>query len=88
MKSEDFFLTLRSQTYKLKTHKPKMKKIYKKPSAEVVNVKLLGSVLDDPSTPVFGGSKETDDGDAKENTLVEEEEILPTQPNLWDDEED
>lgn len=28
------------------------------------------------------------DSDAKENILVEEEEILPTQPNLWDDEED
>ena len=28
------------------------------------------------------------DSDAKENNLVEEEEILPTQPNLWDDEED
>ena len=88
MKSEEFFLTLRSQTYKLKTHKPKMKKIYKKPSAEVVNVKLLGSVLEDPSTPVGGWSNNTDDGDAKESNLVEEEEILPTQPNLWDDEEE
>lgn len=28
------------------------------------------------------------DSDAKENILVEEEEILPTQPNLWDDEEE
>ena len=65
-----------------------MKKIYKKPSAEVVNVNLLGSVLEDPSTPVGGWSNETHDGDAKENNLVEEEEILPTQPNLWDDEED
>ena len=65
-----------------------MKKIYKKPSAEVVNVNLLGSVLEDPSTPVGGWSNETDDGDAKENNQVEEEEILPTQPNLWDDEEE
>lgn len=88
MKSEEFFLTLRSQTYKLKTHKPKMKKIYKKPSAEVVNVKLLGSVLDDPNPQPGGWSKQTLDGDAKENNLVEEEEILPTQPNLWGDEED
>jgi hypothetical protein len=88
MKSEEFFLTLRSQTYKLKTHKPKMKKIYKKPSAEVVNVKLLGSVLDDPNPQPGGWSKQTLNGDAKENNLVEEEEILPTQPNLWGDEED
>lgn len=65
-----------------------MKKIYKKPSAEVINVKLLGSVLDNPSTPVGGWSNETHDGDAKENNQVEEEEILPTQPNLWGDEED
>ena len=67
-----------------------MKKIYKKPSAEVVNVNLLGSVLEDPSTPVGGWSNNTDDGDAKESNLVEEEEglINPTQPNLWDDEED
>lgn len=89
MKSEEFFLTLRSQTYKLKTHKPKMKKIYKKPSAEVVNVKLLGSVLDDPSTPVGGWSNETHDGDAKESEFEEEEGLInPTQPNLWGDEED
>lgn len=67
-----------------------MKKIYKKPSAEVVNVNLLGSVLEDPSTPVGGWSNETHDGDAKENNLVEDEEglINPTQPNLWDDEEE
>ena len=89
MKSEELFLTLRSQTYKLKTHKPKMKKIYKKPSAEVVNVKLLGSVLEDPSTPVGGWSNETHDGDAKESEFEEEEGLInPTQPNLWGDEED
>lgn len=65
-----------------------MKKIYKKPSAEVVNVKLQGSVLDDPNTPVGGWSNQTDSGDAKKTDFVEEEEALPTQPNLWDDEED
>ncbi len=65
-----------------------MKKIYKKPSAEVVNVKLLGSVLDDPNPQPGRWSNQAIDGDAKENTLVEDEEILPTQPNLWDDEED
>lgn len=88
MKSEEFFLTLRSQTYKLKTHKPKMKKIYKKPSAEVVNVKLLGSVLDDPNPQPGGWSNQTDSGDAKKTDFVEEEEALPTQPNLWNDDEE
>ena len=88
MKSEEFFLTLRSQTYKLKTHKPKMKKIYKKPSAEVVNVKLQGSVLDDPNPQPGGWSKQTFDGDAKKTDFVEEEETLPTQPNLWNDDEE
>ncbi len=64
-----------------------MKKIYKKPSAEAVNVKLTGSLLQE-GMGVGGWSKQTFDGDAKENSLVEEEEALPTQPNLWDDEED
>ncbi len=63
-----------------------MKKIYKKPSAEAVNVKLTGSLLQE-GMGVGGWSKQTFDGDAKENSLVEEEEALPTQPNLWDDEE-
>ena len=64
-----------------------MKKIYKKPSAEAVNVKLTGYLLQE-GMGVGGWSKQTLDGDAKENNLVEEEEILPTQPNLWGDEED
>lgn len=65
-----------------------MKKIYKKPSAEVVNVKLLGSVLEDPSTPVGGWSNNTDEGDAKETEFEEESLINPTQPNLWEDNEE
>jgi hypothetical protein len=65
-----------------------MKKIYKKPSAEVVNVKLLGSVLEDPNTPVGGWSNNTDEGDAKETEFEEESLINPTQPNLWDDNEE
>ena len=64
-----------------------MKKIYKKPSVEAVNVKLTGSLLQE-GMGVGGWSKQTFDGDAKENILVEEEEVLPTQPNLWGDEED
>ena len=65
-----------------------MKRIYKKPSAEVVNVNLLGSVLEDPSTPVGGWSNNTDEGDAKETEFEEESLINPTQPNLWEDNEE
>ena len=65
-----------------------MKKVYKKPSTEVVNVKLLGSILEDPSTEVGGYSNVTFDGDAKETTGFEEEEALPTQPSLWEDDEE
>ena len=50
-----------------------MKKQYKKPSAEVVNSRLLGSILDNPNTPVGDWSKFTLDGDAKENNLDFEE---------------
>lgn len=65
-----------------------MKKIYKKPSAEVINVNLLGSVLDEPNPGVGKWSDETDSGDAKKTDFVEEEEALPTQPNLWNDDEE
>ena len=47
-----------------------MKKIYKKPFAEVVNIKLLGTILDDPNTPVRPYSNYTLDGDAKENSDI------------------
>ena len=65
-----------------------MKKIYKKPSAEVINVNLLGSVLNEPNPGVGNWSDETDSGDAKKTDFVEEEEALPTQPNLWNDDEE
>jgi hypothetical protein len=47
-----------------------MKKQYKKPSAEVVNLKLLGSILDKPNPQPGGWSKWTNDGDAKENSDI------------------
>ena len=65
-----------------------MKKTYKKPYTEKVNVNLIGTVLDKPNPGCAGYSVETNEVDAKESTLVEEEEVLPTQPNLWGDEED
>lgn len=51
-----------------------MKKIYKTPNTEVVNVKLYNTILDDPSTPVGNWSKWTNDGDAKENNLIFDDE--------------
>ena len=68
-----------------------MKKIYLKPTVSVVNVRLNCSVLDDPDVGLIGGSYEVEDGFAKENNGEFEEEeglINPTQPNLWDDEEE
>ena len=47
-----------------------MKKIYKTPNTEVVNVKLYNTILDDPNTGVGGWSKTTETGDAKENNLI------------------
>ena len=51
-----------------------MKKIYKTPNTEVVNVKLYNTILDDPNTPVGNWSKWTIDGDAKENNLIFEDD--------------
>ena len=65
-----------------------MKKIYLSPVTETVNVKLYGSILEDGIGVIDNSYEVSDDGEAKENNLVEDEEILPTQPNLWDDEED
>ena len=67
-----------------------MKKIYLKPTVSVVNVRLNCSVLDDPDVGLIGGSYEVEDGFAKENAGEFEEESLinPTQPNLWDDNEE
>lgn len=69
-----------------------MKKQYIVPQAEIVNVRLQNSVLDKIGTGGWSdggvGGDNPEYADAKENNLVEEEEILPTQPNLWDDEEE
>ena len=51
-----------------------MKKVYSKPSVSVVNIKLFGSVLDEPSTRVGRDSIVTDGGDAKANDEVVEED--------------
>lgn len=66
-----------------------MKKNYIKPSTETVQVRLNGSVLE--SIGINPESHETNEGLAKENIGEFEEDgglINPTQPNLWDDEEE
>lgn len=63
-----------------------MKKMqYIQPSAEAVNVKLLGSLLG--GEPMHGPSVKTDHVDAKESLEIENEDVLPSQKSLWDDED-
>ena len=57
-----------------------MKKVYSKPSASVVNVRLFGSVLDNPNPGVGRESLVTDDGDAKANDEVVEDDDLSYSP--------
>lgn len=65
-----------------------MKKQYIAPQTDIVNVRLNSSVL---GPDEFGRwSQGGDEADAKENNLEFEEDdtfTTPTQPNLWDDEE-
>lgn len=60
-----------------------MKHIYVTPSLEIVDFKdpLMNLELPISQTKV-------DDEAAKEQGEFEEEEVAPTSPNLWEDEED
>lgn len=60
------------------------KKPYIAPSTTQVLMEIAVQILADSNENGAYGF----DSDAKESNLVEEEEILPTQPNLWDDEEE
>ncbi len=65
-----------------------MKKQYIEPVTNVVMVKLVGSILED--IDVNAGSLESDPNNSfsKESTFEEDDTFTtPTQPNLWDDEE-
>lgn len=54
-----------------------MKKNYIQPETTIVNINLIGSVLDDPNIDVYGPSYVADDGDAKANDiLVDDDEDL------------
>ena len=58
-----------------------MKKVYSKPSVTVVDVKLFGSLLDDPDIGLEGFSYEVEDGFAKENDeVVEDDDDLSYSP--------
>ena len=57
-----------------------MKKIYSKPSVSVVNVRLFGSLLDDPDIGLGGVSYEVEDGFAKDNDEVVEDDDLSYSP--------
>ena len=58
-----------------------MKKVYSKPSVTVVDVRLFGSLLDDPDIGLGGVSYEVEDGFAKENDeVVEEDDDLSYSP--------
>lgn len=58
-----------------------MKKVYSKPSVTVVNVRLFGSLLDDPNVGLGGVSYEVEDGFAKENDeVIEDDDDLSYSP--------
>ncbi len=58
-----------------------MKKVYSKPSVTVVDVKLFGSLLDNPDIGLGGVSYEVEDGFAKDNDeVVEDDDDLSYSP--------
>ena len=63
-----------------------MKKIYMMPETCIVNVGTSVETMAGLELPV--SNTEVDDEAAKEQTEFEEEEVAPTSPNLWEDEED
>ncbi len=63
-----------------------MKKIYMMPETCIVNVGTSVETMAGLELPV--SNTEVDDEAAKEQTEFVEEEVAPTSPNLWEDEED
>ena len=67
-----------------------MKKKYQTPVAEIINIRLLNSVLDD-NAPILPDSEESLEWGGKKNDESPsdwDEEVAPTLPgniNLWDD---
>lgn len=68
-----------------------MKKQYIVPQTEIVNVRMNSSVLGPDEFGNWSNGAGGEFADGKENKAeieVEEGLINPTQPNLWDDEEE
>ena len=63
-----------------------MKKIYMMPETCIVNVGTSVETMAGLELPVSDTT--VDDEAAKEQTEFEEEDVAPTSPNLWEDEED
>ncbi len=63
-----------------------MKKIYMMPETCIVNVGTSVETMAGLELPV--SNTEVDDEAAKEQGEFEEEDVAPTSPNLWEDEED
>lgn len=63
-----------------------MKKIYMMPETCIVNVGTSVETMAGLELPV--SNTEVDDEAAKEQGEFVEEEVAPTSPNLWEDEED
>ena len=63
-----------------------MKKIYMMPETCIVNVGTSVETMAGLELPV--SNTEDDDEAAKEQGEFEEEDVAPTSPNLWEDEED
>lgn len=64
-----------------------MKKIYMTPDTSIVNVGTSVETMAGLELPISNGFVKEGDEAAKEQTEFEEEEVAPTSPNLWEDEE-
>lgn len=65
-----------------------MKATYIQPEIEIVRIRLISSVLDDTEAGVYGGSKESEWGQAaegKSGQFDETDEMFSRQPttNVW-----
>ncbi len=66
-----------------------MKKQYIVPQTETVKVRLNSSVLGPENYGNWSDGAAGEFADAKESSFDEEESLInPTQPNLWDDNEE
>ena len=62
-----------------------MKTTYQKPITDITVLRTLNSVLDITEIDLGRYSRRASSGDANVQTEFEEEVVIPTQPNLWDE---